>query len=193
MTTKKPVYYIDNNQFYDVLVEFLRECDEAEARGEELPRVPEFIGECFMLLATNIARAPNWSRYPFIQDMKSDAVLNCIKYIRNFKPTRICMETGKVIKNRPFSYFTAYVHNSYKQTVKEEKKNLYKRYKEYQAFQVEVQLSDEGWACPEELNEISNAYIENYEESLEREKERKRDTRRKRNTMHSMQDFFEDE
>lgn len=188
---KKTVYYIDNDKFYDVLVDFLEKCNIAEEKGEEIPRVPEFIGECFLLLANNIAKAPNWSRYPFIQDMKSDAVLNCLKYIRNFKPTRICSETGKTIKNKPFSYFTQYVHNTYKQTIKEEKKNLYKRYKEYQSFQVQAQLSGELGACPPELNEISNVYIDSYEDSMEKEKQRKREKRNR--TTGTLSSFFEDE
>ncbi len=188
---KKTKYYINNDQFYEALVDFLQKCDEADANGVEIPRVPEFIGECFLLLAKNIAKAPNWSRYPFIEDMQMDAALNCLKYIRNFKPTRIDAETGKIVKSRPFSYFTQYVHNTYKQTIKEEKKNLYKRYKTYQSFQIEVQLSGEVGACPPEQNEISNKYIEHYEESIEREKQRKRENRSK-NT-NSISNFFEDD
>lgn len=193
MTTKKTIKYIDNEKFYEAMCNFIEDCNQAEADGKELPRVPEYVGECFILLARNIARAPNFSRYPFIQDMQSDAVLNCIKYIRNFKPTRVDPETGKTIKNKPFSYFSQYVFNTFKQSIKTEKNSLYSRYKEVQAFQITEQLAGQPDALPPWIKDVSNKFIERHEESLEREKERKKANRSKSKSSNSISNFFEDD
>ncbi|MGI9569351.1 MAG: hypothetical protein ACR2PH_06355 [Desulfobulbia bacterium] len=177
-------YYIDNVKFYDELVIFLDACKKAEAAGEELPRVPEYVGECFMLLARNMGKAPNFSRYPFLQDMQSDAVINCVKYVRNFDPSP---DRGK----NPFAYFSQYVKNAFLQRIRLEKKSLYTRYKEYQSFCVSEQLEGlEGYGPPE-LNEISNSFIRHFEDQLEREKIKKKLNRAKQSN--TLSKYFEDE
>lgn len=191
MKKKHRTDYINNDEFYDVLVEYLDACDKADLAGEEQPRIPEFIGHCFLLLAKNVGKASNFSQYTFLEEMQSDSVLNCVKYIRNFKSHRLDPETGELIKNRPFSYFTQYVINTFKQRIKDERKNMYSRYKMYQNFQIEEQLAGQSGACPPELNDISNQHISSYERDMEQEKERKRLNRLKPGV--TLSDFYEED
>lgn len=181
---RKPRQYINNEHFYECLVGYLDECNEAELKGEQIPRIPEYIGECFILLAKNVGKAPNYSRYTYLEEMQSDAIINCVKYVRNFNPA-----FGK----NPFAYFTQYVNNTFKQRIRIEKKKMYTRYKEYQSFQVSEQLeyvTGGNYAGGPELNEISNEFIRQFERSMVEEKEKKRINRIK--STNSIGNYFED-
>ena len=148
--------YINNREMYDRLVEHLNACDEAEARGEETPVIPKYLGECFLLIAKKLSTKPNFSGYTFVEEMRSDGVINCVKYIRNFNPKY----------TNPFAYFTQYIKNAFLQRIEFEKKNLYSRYKVYQDLQILEQINGtEGIGSPD-LNDISNDFIKSFEHKI---------------------------
>jgi hypothetical protein len=190
---RKKRNYIDDNKFWQVMNEYIQDCNEAESKGEELPRIPEFVGECFLLLAKNVCNKYNFYGYQFREDMMGDAVINCCKYIRNFKPWFRDKKTGELRKAKPFAYFTQYIHNSFIFRIKEEKKKLYTRYKTYEHFQITEQLAGQTSALPESHNEIINNYISTFEEGMEAEKERKKAARSKLNEDVICQFYHDDE
>jgi hypothetical protein len=165
--------YINNRQMFDSLVLYLNACDKAEAAGEELPVIPRYLGECFLQIAQKLSTKANFSGYPFIEEMRSDGVINCVKYIRNFNPEY----------TNPFAYFTQYIKNAFLQRIESEKKNLYIRYKVYQDLQILEQINGieeigaTQWnknrnsvssrpAGGPELNDISNDFIKAFEERI---------------------------
>jgi len=179
---RKPVNYIDNEEMYSALVKFNKECDTAEAAGKKLPRIPEYLGYCFIQIADNFAVLPSFSRYPFIDEMKSEGIMNCVKYIRTFDVNR-----GKAC----FSYFTQTIRNAFINRIELEKDLLVGKYKNYQDLQIMESVNgDEGIAGPE-LNEISNAFIRNHGEKKEARKARARELARQKQP--SVANFFEDE
>jgi len=157
------INYVDNNKMYAVICEYLDACNVAEEKGEEIPRIPEYLGKCFIDIANGYAKKPRFCMYAFVEDMKADAIINCVKYIRTFKPEKT--------KN-PFSYFTAAAHNAFLQRVETERDSLCARYYTYQNLQIEEQMNGEHGVCPEELNEISNDFIKNHEKMKQERKER---------------------
>ena len=195
--TKKKNHYIDDNEFWEAMNEYITACKEAEANDEDYPPIPEFVGKCFMLLADNVAKAPNFSRYMFLEEMKSDAIINCVKYLRNFKPYYKDKATGKMKKAKPFAYFSQYVINTFKQRIKLEKTNLYIRYKELEAFDIEQQLTGRLPSSrvvdniAADIRERSGTFIQNFEDAMEREKERKKEKRAQ--STNALEQFFEDE
>ena len=78
-------------------------------------KLPNYISQCFIELADRIGSKPNFYRYTYINDMKGDAVLLCIKYAHNFNLDK-CGTGGA------FAYFSQIVHNAFKQYLNKEKK-----------------------------------------------------------------------
>lgn len=62
-TKKKNVHYVNNMDFLDALVKYRKECDHAKENNLDRPRIPEYIGECFIKIATHYAFKPNFANY----------------------------------------------------------------------------------------------------------------------------------
>lgn len=115
--------YIDNAKFLQELVDFKKVRAEYKARNdpnEEPPRIPEYIGECFLQLATRIAKKPNFAGYAFRDDMVSDAVENMLLYMHNFSEEK---------SKNPFGYFTQIIYYAFFRRIEREKKHIYTKLK----------------------------------------------------------------
>lgn len=117
---KKPVNYIDNAAFLLALKEHRKARSAASATKTELPRLPEYIGECFLKIATNLSHKPNFMNYTFRDDMVSDGVTNCLEYCNNFDPDK---------SSNPFGYFTQIIYYAFVRRIQREKKHTYIKYK----------------------------------------------------------------
>ena len=117
MSSKK--HYVKNADLYAAMVEYRKAVTEAIEKGEQKPRVPFYIGECIMKIATHLAFKPNFSNYPFREEMISDGIENCLQYIGNFDP-------GK--SQNPFAYFTQIIYFAFIRRIQKEKKYLYTKY-----------------------------------------------------------------
>jgi hypothetical protein len=112
--------YVSNQALYDALVEYRKKCDEAENAGRKQPKLPDFIGECILKIASRLSYRPNFANYPYREEMVSDAVLNCITYIDNFDPSK---------STSPFGYLTQICWFSFVRIINREKKEKYTQYK----------------------------------------------------------------
>ena len=119
-TNKKQQHYIDNKTFFAEMVKYKNSVIEAEDSGNIKPRIPDFIGECFMAIAKHLSYKPNFINYTFREDMISDGIENCIQYIDNFDPEK---------SHNPFSYFTQIIYYAFLRRIQKEKKQLYIKYK----------------------------------------------------------------
>lgn len=90
---KIPKNYINNADFCDALVKYKEECIVAANSGKPEPRIPNYIGECFIKLAEGLARRPNFFGYSYKDEMIADGIENCLTYFRNF-------DTEKTKKDR---------------------------------------------------------------------------------------------
>ena len=86
MSSKK--HYVKNADLYAAMVEYRKTVVEAKTLQKEKPRVPIYIGECIMKIATHLAYKPNFSNYTFRDEMISDGIENCLQYIDNFDPEK---------------------------------------------------------------------------------------------------------
>ena len=122
---KNPNYYLDKVAFHNALKEYKDACLAATAAGNDVPRVPEFVGECLQNIARGYAQKHNFRNYSFVNDMIGDAVLTCIRYLRSFDPDRVGAD-GKATS--ALSYFTQTCHYSFISRIQTEKKqNTVKR------------------------------------------------------------------
>lgn len=60
---KRNTHYVNNKDFLDALLEYKKHCFIAEEEGKSRPIIPQYIGECFLKIATHYAFRPNWANY----------------------------------------------------------------------------------------------------------------------------------
>ena len=84
------------------------------------PRVPEYVGECILLIAQRLSTKYQFCNYQYREDMVADGVENCLLYIDNFNPEK---------SENPFSYFTQIIYYAFLRRIQNEKKHLYLKYK----------------------------------------------------------------
>jgi hypothetical protein len=112
--------YVDNTRLYQELVEFKKKREAAESAGKKEPKLPDYVGESILKIATRLSFRPNFANYSYREEMVSDAVLNCITYINNFDPD---------ISKSPFGYLTQICWFSFVRIINKEKKEKYIQFK----------------------------------------------------------------
>ena len=117
---KKNKDYVDNLKFFQSMVEWKKQIEEAESCGEKAPPVSEYIAKCFIGIAEHLSYRPNFMNYPFREDMVGDGIENCILYAHNFDPIK---------SKNPFSYFTQIIYYAFLRRIEKEKKQVFIKYK----------------------------------------------------------------
>ena len=112
---KRSEHYVNNKEFLAALIKLREDREIAEIQGKEKPRIPRYIGECFLKIATHLSFKPNFVNYMFKEDMVSDGIENCVQYIHNFNPEK---------SQNPFAYFTQIIHYAFLRRIQKEKKQL---------------------------------------------------------------------
>lgn len=112
--------YINNEDFLIAMIEYKEQIKIAEENNEERPPVPEYIGECFLLIAERLSYRPNFINYAFKDDMISDGIENCLQYVHNFNPEK---------SKNPFAYFTQIIYYAFLRRIQKEKKQQHIRHK----------------------------------------------------------------
>ncbi len=115
MAKRKTENYVNNKDFLDALMVYRKQVLEAEQNGLIKPKVPAYIGECFLKIATHLSYKPNFVNYMFREDMICDGIENCLQYIHNFNPEK---------STNPFAYFTQIIYFAFLRRISKEKKQL---------------------------------------------------------------------
>lgn len=140
-TTKEKAHYVNNADFLAAIKIYRQSVLDAEASGDEKPRVPEYIGECLMKIATHLSYKSNFINYTYREDMILDGVENCLQYIDNFDPTK---------SSNPFAYFTQIIYYAFIRKIQKEKKQTYVKNKmilemPFEMFDLQEQDEDGEW------------------------------------------------
>lgn len=56
-------HYINNNDFLNALIQYKKDVEQAKQDDLPKPKIPEYIGMCFMKIAENLAKRPNFFAY----------------------------------------------------------------------------------------------------------------------------------
>jgi len=112
---KRSEHYVNNKEYLAALIKHREDIEIAEIQGKEKPRIPRYIGECFLKIATHLSFKPNFVNYMFKEDMISDGIENCVQYIHNFNPEK---------SKNPFAYFTQIIHYAFLRRIQREKRQL---------------------------------------------------------------------
>ena len=65
---KKNPHYVNNKDFHDALVAYNMRIDVAKENGTPLPRISNYLGECFLKIATHLSYRPNFVNYMLIYE-----------------------------------------------------------------------------------------------------------------------------
>ena len=165
---KNNIHYVDNAKFLEEITKYRDSVLAAKEAGTLKPRVPNYIGECFLKIAEHLSRKPNFISYSFRDEMISDGIENCIMYFRNFDPDK---------SKNPFAYFTQIIYFAFLRRIMKEKKQLYVKYKATEQFGIldeyEMLEDSDGVAKQFELYDNISEFIHNFEESKKKKKEGK--------------------
>ena len=112
---KRSQHYVNNKEFLAALIKYREDVDIAKIRDKPKPQIPRYIGECFLKIANHLSFKPNFVNYMFKEDMISDGIENCVKYIHNFDPAK---------SKNPFAYFTQIIHYAFLRRIQREKRQL---------------------------------------------------------------------
>ena len=115
MARKRSEHYVNNKEFLAAIVEYKEKVALAAERGEAKPRITNYLGECFLKIATHLSFKPNFVNYMFKDDMVCDGIENCVQYINNFNPEK---------SKNPFAYFTQIIYYAFLRRIQKEKKQL---------------------------------------------------------------------
>ena len=63
MKRKKTEYYVNNKEFLAAITDYREKVHAAEEAGEARPRVNNYIGSCFLKIATHLSYKPNFVNY----------------------------------------------------------------------------------------------------------------------------------
>jgi len=115
MAKKKSEHYVNNKELLGALIDYRAEVAVAKAKDLPKPRISNYLGSCFLKIATHLSYKPNFVNYMFRDDMISDGIENCVQYIHNFDPAK---------SKNPFAYFTQIIHYAFLRRIQKEKKQL---------------------------------------------------------------------
>jgi hypothetical protein len=121
----KNEHYIDNKKFLDEIIKYKKEVKRAKRDDLPKPGVNDYIGKCFMDIAENLAKKPNFANYTFKEEMIGDAVENCMMYTTNFDPNK---------SKNPFAFFTQIIFYAFLRRIEKEKKQLYIKMRQFEEY-----------------------------------------------------------
>jgi hypothetical protein len=113
-------HYVDNKKFLQALIEYRQSVVDAAAEGKEPPIVSNYIGECFIKIATHLSYKSNFINYTFKDDMISDGIENCLTAVVKFDPSK---------GSNPFAYYTQIIYFAFIRRIQKEKKQQATKYK----------------------------------------------------------------
>lgn len=178
--SRDDTHYVNNKDFLNAFIQYHSEYKSSKEKGELPPRIPDYIGKCFMKIAEKFSNHKSFIGYPYKDEMIADAIENCIMYAYDFDPNR---------GTNPFAYFTTVVWHAFVRRINKENKNKYIIYKSHQmkSNQYDTDYLDENGnvyrindasetAVTKELYDNITSYIDDYEKKI-REKKTKKKTK----------------
>ena len=177
------VHYVDNKQLYAVMVEYRNAVKEAKANGTLRPQIPNYVGECILLIAKRLCTKPNFINYSYREEMISDGIENCISYIDNFDPDK---------SNNPFAYFTQIIYYAFLRRILKEKKQIYIKHKTMENSMLFNELVEQGqFDDAHQTNNIIDLdndnmfdFIKSFEDNINAKKKKRKK---------ALEKFFEEE
>ena len=160
-------HYVDNKKLYSVIVEYKMSVEKAEVENKPKPRIPNYVGECILLIATRLATKPNFVNYSYREEMISDGIENCVSYFDNFDPAK---------SDNPFAYFTQIIYYAFLRRIQKEKKQVYIKHKTAENSMLFNEVVEQGEDNEFNTNTVDfdneniSDFIKAFEENIDKKK-----------------------
>lgn len=125
---------------------YRKQVDDAAAAGEEQPIVPNYIGECFVKIATHLSYKANFINYTFKDDMISDGIENCLTAVAKFDPSK---------STNPFAYYTQIIYFAFIRRIQKEKKQQSTKYELIRNMDIDELITQD-----QDSGEFTNQFLE---------------------------------
>ena len=135
MAKAKRIHYVDNKKLLQAMIEWKELCVIAEKEGKVQPPVTNYIGDCFLKIATHLSYRPNFINYTYRDEMISDGIENCLQYVANFNAEK---------SKNPFAYFTQIIYYAFIRRIQKEKKQTHVKNKMVEKNNYEAYTTMEG-------------------------------------------------
>ena len=96
-STNKNAHYVDNDKFREALLEYKQQVQHAKDNNLPKPKVSNYIGECFVKIATHLSYKGNFINYSYRDEVVADGIENCLIAAEKYDQTK---------SNNPFAYYT---------------------------------------------------------------------------------------
>ena len=74
---KQSIHYVNNADFSQAVVDYVTTVNEAKQKSTTIPKVPNYVAQCFLRIAEGLSHKANFIRYTYREEMVMDAVENC--------------------------------------------------------------------------------------------------------------------
>jgi hypothetical protein len=119
MAKRESIHYVNNAKFSQAVVDYCTELQAAKAaRKNDLPKVTNYIAECFLKISEGLSHKHNFIRYTYREEMVMDAVENCLRAIENYN-IEAATRSGNP---NAFAYFTQIAWYAFLRRIAKEKK-----------------------------------------------------------------------
>ncbi len=164
-TKRASIHYVNNAEFSNSVVEYVKTVIEAKDKEQPLPIVPDYIAQCFLKIAEGLSHKSNFIRYTYREEMVMDAVENCLRAVENYN-IEAATRTGKP---NAFAYFTQISWYAFLRRIAKEKKQQEIKYKYLTSSGVEAFMSLD---MSEEFSKLVAAnYVDILKDRIEKVKE----------------------
>jgi hypothetical protein len=154
MMTKAKNHYVNNKTLYTEMVKYKTAVTDAKEKGLEPPPIPNYVGECLLLIANRLSYKANFINYSYRDDMVLDGIENCIIAIDNFDPEK---------STNPFAYFTQIMKWAFVRRIQKEQKQAYVKHKNFE----NTLMMTEWGIMDEDMIAINNEYSANVVNAFE--------------------------
>lgn len=137
----KNVHYVNNSEFSQAVVDYVKTVQLAKEKNETLPVVPDYIAMCFLKIAENLSHKSNFIRYTYREEMVMDAVENCLRAVENYNINA----TTRTGKPNAFAYFTQIIWYAFLRRINKEKKqqDIKQKYMSQSGVEAFIMLGDD--------------------------------------------------
>ena len=118
MKPKDKPHYVNNRDFSNAVVEYVKTVREAQECDDPIPKVPDYVAMSFLKIAEGLSHKGNFIRYTYREEMVMDGVENCLKAIMNYN-IEAATRSGNP---NAFSYFTQICWYAFLRRIAKEKK-----------------------------------------------------------------------
>ena len=161
MARKQSIHYVNNATFSQAVVDYVSHVEKCKKEKESIPKVPDYIAQCFLRIAEGLSHKANFIRYTYREEMVMDAVENCLKAISNYN-LEAATRTGKP---NAFAYFTQITWFAFLRRITKEKKqqDIKLKYLTKSGIESFIDVGDEAAA-----GDVASHFVDTLKDRIQR-------------------------